>query len=66
MTTEELGVIIHSRRKELRLTQREAAQGCHVGTRFLSDLENGKETVELGKTLNVIHGLGLQLRVEEM
>lgn len=59
----EVGRIVRARRKEEGLTQVEAASLCGVGTRFLSDLENGKATVELGKTLQVLAGLGLSLHV---
>jgi hypothetical protein len=34
---------------------------CGVSTPFLSDLEGGKETVQLGRVLAVCHGLGLRL-----
>ncbi len=31
---------------------------------FLSDLENGKTTCEIGKTLHIMNMLGLNLNVE--
>jgi len=31
--------------------------------RFISDLENGKPTAELGKVLRVIQSLGLELKL---
>jgi hypothetical protein len=34
-----------------------------VGVRFLSELENGKPTVELGKTLKVMQRLNIELTV---
>jgi HTH-type transcriptional regulator / antitoxin HipB len=58
-----LGSIIRRKRKEDALTLADAAALCGVGYRFLSDLENGKPTVELGKTLQVLAGLGLELQV---
>jgi len=58
-----LGNIIKNRRKDLQLTQRELSVVCDVGARFISDLENGKETCELGKTLRVMRSLGLKLEV---
>ena len=36
---------------------------CDTGTRFISDLENGKETIELGKSLRVAQALGIDLVV---
>jgi HTH-type transcriptional regulator/antitoxin HipB len=56
-----LGSAIQSARKATGLRQAEAALLCSVGVRFLSDLENGKETVRLGVVLKVIDGLGLAL-----
>jgi len=59
-----LGQMVRQRRLHLALTQRRAAALCGVGTRFLSELENGKETLELGKTLLVLKNLGLQLNLQ--
>ena len=50
-------------RKEDGLTLADTAALCGVGYRFLSDLENGKTTVELGKTLQVLTALGLEIRI---
>jgi HTH-type transcriptional regulator/antitoxin HipB len=58
-----LGQLVRQRRKGDRLTQAEVAALCGVGTRFLSELERGKATAELGKTLRVLRGLGLELSV---
>ena len=55
----EIGAIVRQLRKAGRLTQAEAAAMCRVGTRFLSDLENGKPTLYLGKTLQVLRDFGL-------
>ncbi len=61
----ELSFIIKGERSRQNLTQAEAASLCGVGTRFLSDLENGKETVHFGKVLQVLDGLGLSLSIRE-
>lgn len=61
----ELGLIVRKARKEAKLTQAKAAGMCNVGTRFLSDLENGKATVELGKVLQVLRGFGLTVTVSQ-
>lgn len=55
----EIGAIVRQLRKAGRLTQAEAAAMCRVGTRFLSDLENGKPTLHLGKALQVLRDFGL-------
>ena len=62
-TTKAIGSAIQLARKTAGLRQAEAALLCGVGVRFLSDLENGKETVRLGVALKVIDGLGLALTV---
>ena len=59
--TKELGQALRQRRKEAGLTQKEAAAYAGVGTRFLSELERGKPTVQLGKTIELAKLLGLQL-----
>lgn len=67
MTAQELGGLVKVRRKKLGLNQSELALACGTGRRFISDLENGKESCELGKTLRVLSGLGIELlRVGEV
>lgn len=65
MTTKEIGETIKNRRKALGLNQADVALGCHVGSRFLSDLENGKETAEIGKVLLVLQMLGIEVSLSE-
>jgi y4mF family transcriptional regulator len=64
VTSEQIGERVRAQRKALGLTQIEAAGLCGVGERFLRELEMGKPTVQLGKTLQVMAGLGLRLEVE--
>ena len=59
----EIGQIIALKRKDIGLKQEVTAGVSGVGTKFLSQLENGKETAELGKTLQVLNGLGLELYI---
>ncbi len=61
MDTKTIGELVRKARKDQDLTQAEAAGYLNVGTRFLSDLENGKPTVQLEKALNVLKGLGFQI-----
>jgi len=61
MTTQVFGDIVKKRRKELCMTQAELALVSGTGMRFISDLENGKETCELGKALSVPANLGVEL-----
>jgi len=64
-TMAQLGPIIREHRKHLNLTQYEAANLCRVGTRFLSELENGKETLQMGKVLHILQMYGLNLKIEK-
>lgn len=59
----QLGWIIRGYRKELGVRQDEAASLAGVGTRFLSELERGKETAEVGKVLQVLQRMGLDVSV---
>ncbi len=59
-----IGQIVRDRRKSQGATQAEFASLCGVGVRFISDLENGKPTVELGKALRVLTCLGLELSIQ--
>jgi len=56
---------IRARRKSLGFTQAECAAFCGVGVRFLSELENGKESLHLGKVLQMMKMLGLKLHISE-
>lgn len=60
----ELGDLIKNTRKSQGLTQGDLAIASGVGIRFIVDLENGKETAQIGKALNVIKMLGLKLELE--
>jgi y4mF family transcriptional regulator len=62
-TIKEIGLLVKEKRKKLLLTQKEVAGLCNTGVRFLSDLENGKPTLEIEKVLNVIRALGLQVNI---
>jgi len=60
---EGIGKLVRMYRKEQSVTQADLAALCAVGVRFISDLENGKATVELGKVLHVLKCLGLEVAV---
>ena len=62
-TAADIGAAIRKKRKEDGLTLADAAALCGVGYRFLSNLENGKRTVQMGKVLQVLTALGLDLYV---
>ena len=60
-TSEQIGKIVRDTRKALDLTQSMLALTSGTGQRFISDLENGKPTCQLGKTLIVLHTLGIKI-----
>lgn len=59
--TADLGRLIRDERKRQHMTQTELADVSGVGITYLSQLENGKETAEIGKALNVLTMLGMDL-----
>lgn len=62
--TADLGRLIRDERKRQHMTQTELADMSGVGITYLSQLENGKETAEIGKALNVLTMLGMDLYAE--
>lgn len=64
MSIKELGQLIRKMRKEQKLTQEELAMASGTRERFISDLENGKETIQIGKAFSVIQSLGLKIHIE--
>ena len=55
----DVGALVQRVRRERGLTQVELAEQAGVGRRFLVELEAGKETAQLGKTLRVLAMLGV-------
>ncbi len=60
-----LGKAIRDRRKELNYTQTYLSEFMGFSVSFISDLERGKPTVELEKTLKIINILGLDILIEK-
>ncbi|MCR4752747.1 MAG: helix-turn-helix domain-containing protein [Eubacterium sp.] len=63
-STSDLGAAVRSRRKQLGYTQAFLASYAGVSSSFLSDLENGKETIQLNKALEIISLLGMDLFIQ--
>lgn len=63
-TPARLGQLVRLARKESGLKQVQAAALCGVGVRFLSDLENGKPSLQLAKVLRVLNGFGLSVVIK--
>ncbi|WP_308693555.1 helix-turn-helix domain-containing protein [uncultured Treponema sp.] len=57
----DISEVVKKRRKSLGLTQSECAAMCNVGNRFFSELENGKETLHIGKVINCLQILGINI-----
>lgn len=56
-----LGKLIKETRTGLGLTQEKLALASGVGLRFIIELEKGKPTCQLGKTLTVLNTLGVKI-----
>jgi y4mF family transcriptional regulator len=63
MTAVELGAIIRKTRTGQQLRQDQLAAAAGVGVRFLIELERGKTTAQLGKTLAVLDALGCRVAI---
>ncbi|WP_254475479.1 type II toxin-antitoxin system Y4mF family antitoxin [Bartonella sp. B1098] len=59
-----LGLIVRNTRKKQGLTQEQLAATSGVGVRFVRDLEKGKESCQVGKTIHVLAMLGLEIKIE--
>jgi HTH-type transcriptional regulator/antitoxin HipB len=62
-TTRAFGAEVRRARKDAGLSQAELAARAGVGRPWLSELENGKRTVELGRVLLVLSVLGLAVSI---
>ncbi len=60
-TPQQIGALIRDTRKSLGVTQKNLALTSGTGLRFISELENGKETCEIGKALSVLQTLGIKM-----
>ena len=60
-STVDLGQLVKALRKQRGLSQQEFADLAGVGRRFLSELENGKPTLEFEKVVSVANAAGIDL-----
>lgn len=60
----DIGQRVRERRKQAGLTLKEAAGLAGVGVRFLSELERGKSTLQIGLAIEVLQLFGLELHVQ--
>jgi len=60
-----IGKLLRKKRKQMGLTQSDAAGLCNVGIRFISELENGKSTMHFDKVLKVLKLFGFTIGMRE-
>jgi len=63
-TAAELGAVIRAFRKNRHLTLEKVSGLSNLSMRFLSELERGKATAELGKVLEALSILGLEVIIQ--
>jgi transcriptional regulator with XRE-family HTH domain len=59
-----LGLLIRATRKTQRVRMDDLAGSARVGPVFVREVERGKETVQLGRVLNLLAELGIELRAD--
>lgn len=60
----QLGGLIRQHRKSRELTLENVAGLTNVSVRFLSELERGKETAQLGKAISTLNKMGLEIVIQ--
>ncbi len=58
-----LGKILKEARKEQKLTQLQLAGYSGVGVRFVRELENGKQSCHIGKAIQIVSMLGIDIHL---
>ncbi|MBQ2089169.1 MAG: helix-turn-helix transcriptional regulator [Lachnospiraceae bacterium] len=61
----DFGKAVKERRKELGYTQKYLSDFTGYSTSFISELENGKPTIELERALRLANLLGIDVLMEE-
>lgn len=54
---------IRSRRRTLKLTQEDLSDMSDVSLRLIHEVEHGKESIQLGKLMKILGGLGMHLEL---
>lgn len=60
----ELGALVRAHRKDRDLTLERVSGVGNLSTKFLSEFERGKDTAELGKVLQTLRTLGLEVIIQ--
>ena len=64
MSTKELGELLRKKRKDQGRTQARVAEHCGLSPRFISEVERGKASAEIGKVLYLLATLGVDLIID--
>jgi HTH-type transcriptional regulator / antitoxin HipB len=64
-TTNDLGEFVREFRSAQEMTQIDISGLANTGNRFIIELENGKPTTQLQKTLDVLDALGLEMVIQK-
>ena len=62
-TAKQIGEIVKRARKSMGVTQKDLALTSGTGLRFIIELEQGKPTCQLEKTLTVLNTLGIRMEL---
>jgi HTH-type transcriptional regulator/antitoxin HipB len=63
-TAAEVALLVREERTRQRISQDELAARAGVSRKWVSELESGKDTVELALALRALNALGIGFRVE--
>lgn len=61
-----LNKFVQSKRKSLKMTQKEMSEKAGVGIRFVRELERGKQTLKMDKINQVLYLFGCELGAVEI
>lgn len=64
-STNELGSLVRKYRESQKMTQADILGLANTGNRFISELENGKPTLQFQKVLDVLDTLGLEVLIQK-
>lgn len=59
----EIGQRVRKARKEQNFTQQTVSGFMDISPRLLSELERGKETAQVGKVMQILHDIGLDVYI---
>ena len=60
-----IGLAIKAERTRRNLTQTQLAELSNTSINFVSQIERGKQTAQIGKVIDILKILGLQLSIEK-